>query len=309
VAEVMIPRLLVVGGTGFIGHHLVRAGVDQNWQVTSLSLNVPKPSRRVPGVEYICADIIDKDSLQAKLSEIAFEYVVNVGGYIDHTLFLQGGRASIQAHFDALLNLIEPLDKQILKKFVQIGSSDEYGNAPAPQKEQMREGPISPYALAKTASTHFLQMLYRTEGFPAVILRPFLTYGPEQDEKRFLPQIICGCLKDESFATSAGEQLRDFCYVEDTVEAIILALQSDNANGEVFNVASGQAISIRDMIVRLQSLVRKGEPRFGEIAYRPRENMELYADISKIHQLLGWSPETSIDAGLTMTIDWFRGQL
>jgi nucleoside-diphosphate-sugar epimerase len=140
-------------------------------------------------------------------------------------------------------------------------------------------------------------------------LRLFLTYGPGQDDKRFLPQIIQGCLKGQSFATSAGEQLRDFCYVEDTVEAIILALQSDDVDGEVLNVASGQAISIREMISRVQAIVQSGEPRFGEIPYRPGENMALYADVKKIQQLLHWSPQTDIDAGLIKTIDSLNMQL
>ena len=301
----MKHRLLVVGGTGFIGHHLVQAGVNQGWQVTSLSLHSPRPYRQVQGVDYLLADLSDKESLQLQLADTAFEYVVNLGGYVDHSLFFKGGRAPIQDHFIGLLNLVECLDCQVLKKFVQIGSSDEYGNAPAPQTEDIRELPISPYALAKTASTQFLQMLYRTENFPAIILRLFLTYGPGQDEKRFLPQIIRGCLENRSFATSAGEQLRDFCYILDTVDAIIVALESDVSQGEVFNVASGQPVSIRDMILRVQSQVQNGEPRFGEIAYRPGENMELYADVRKIHQSLNWFSKTSLDVGLKMTIDSF----
>jgi nucleoside-diphosphate-sugar epimerase len=309
VTESRVPRLLVIGGTGFIGHHLVKAGLKQGWQVSSLSLHAPVSSRRVDGVRYLNADMTQGGSLRSVLDETAFEYVVNLGGYIDHTLFLKGGRVSIRAHFDALLNLIEAIDCKVLKKFVQIGSSDEYGNAPAPQSEQMREQPISPYALAKTASTHFLQMLHRAEGLPVVTLRLFLTYGPGQDDKRLLPQIIQGCLKGQSFATSAGEQLRDFCYVEDTVAAIILALQSEGVNGEVLNVASGQAISIREMISRVQAIVQSGEPRFGEIPYRPGENMALYANISKIQYALGWSPLISIDEGLQRTIDWIKDQL
>ena len=81
---------------------------------------------------------------------------------------------------------------------------------PPPQCEELREQPISPYSLAKVASTHFLQMLQRTEGFPAVVLRLFLTYGPHQDNRRFLPQIIQACLRDDEFAVSDGHQLRDF---------------------------------------------------------------------------------------------------
>ena len=134
-------------------------------------------------------------------------------------------------HFTALQNLLEVIPRGKLKRFVQIGSSDEYGNASAPQHETLREQPISPYSLAKVASTHFLQMLHLTENFPAVTLRLFLTYGPGQDTGRFLPQIIRGCLADLTFPTSAGKQLRDFCYLDDTVRAILQALNVPKVDG------------------------------------------------------------------------------
>ena len=188
---------------------------------------------------------------------------------------------------------------------VDIGSSDEYGNAPAPQHENLREKPISPYSLAKVASSHFLQMLYRTENFPAVTLRLFLTYGPGQDTGRFLPQIIRGCLSDITFPTSAGEQFRDFCYVDDTVCAILQALDSSEGEGEVFNVASGIPISIREIIEKVRNITGSGKPIYGKVPYRPGENMELYASISKAKNILQWEPKVSLKDGLTKTINYF----
>ena len=152
----------------------------------------------------------------------------------------------------------------------------------APQHEDLRKQPISQYSLAKVANTQFLQMLYRTEKFPATTLRLFFTYGPGKDKERFFPQIINGCLEDSEFPTSAGEQLRDFCYmgatvdasrflpqiirgcldntkfptsageqyrdfcyIEDTIRAFLKALVEPEVEGEVFNVASGKPVSIR----------------------------------------------------------------
>ena len=97
----------------------------------------------------------------SKYLDKGFDYVVNLGGYINHQLFKDGGRNLIDTHFITIQNLVEVLPRNKLKRFVQIGSSDEYGNAPAPQNEKMREQPISPYSLAKVASTHFLQMLHK----------------------------------------------------------------------------------------------------------------------------------------------------
>jgi len=298
------PHLLVIGGTGFIGHHLLSAAQQRGWQITSVSLNPPSSERFVEGVRYLHFDLTYFEVAKKYLDE-NFDYVVNLGGYINHQLFQDGGRALIKTHSNSLQDLVEFIPRQRLKRFVQIGSSDEYGNASAPQHEDQREQAISPYSLAKTASTHFLQMLYRTEKFPAVTLRLFLTYGPGQDSSRFLPQIIRGCLDDAIFPTSPGEQLRDFCYVDDTVRAILKALTQPKIEGNVFNVASGKAVSIRTVIEKVCELTGYGNPQYGLVSYRNGENMTLYANISKAKRILKWESSTSLDTGLKKTINWF----
>ena len=300
-----VPRLLVVGGSGFIGHHVVRHGLRLGWNVASIGLNPPITTRICSGANYVTADLSHVDSLR-RLGDNRFDYVVNLGGHIDHSLFSNGGRRLIRVHFDGMLGLLEFLDRETIKRFVQIGSSDEYGDMPAPQKERLREQPISPYSLAKVAATHFLQMLHRTEGFPAVALRLFLTYGPGQDERRFLPQIIRGCLDDQEFPVSAGAQLRDFCYVTDAVEAIFRCLDCTAVNGQVINIASGEPRSIREMIEMTVGLIGTGRPQFGSIPYRPGENMALYADVALAREILGWTPRTQLTAGLKATIEWMK---
>lgn len=301
-------RLLVVGGSGFIGRHVVAHAVARGWSVTSLSLSGAR-GEVLPGVIHVAADITDPGNLRAALPATSFEYVVNCGGYIDHTLYFRGGREVLEAHFSGLINIMDRLDRSVLRGFVNIGSSDEYGGMPAPQVETLREVPISPYSLGKVAATHLLQMLYRTEAFPATTLRLFLTYGPGQDSHRFLPQIISGCLRDKAFPVSAGGQLRDFCHVRDTVAAVFAALQAPAARGEVINIGSGEPVSIRKMIELVQALAGSGRPEYGVIPYRAGENMELYPDISKAQRLLGWQPSVELEDGLQETIRWVKEQL
>lgn len=301
-------RLLVVGGNGFIGRHVVAHAVKLGWDVTSLGLSGAH-GETLRGVTYLAADITDAAALGRVLTRCRFEFVVNCGGYIDHTLFFGGGRKILDAHFSGVVNVVELLDRDVLKGFVNIGSSDEYGSTLAPQLETQRELPISPYSLGKVASTHLLQMLWRTENFPATTLRLFLTYGPGQGASRFLPQIIRGCLQGAVFPASAGGQVRDFCYVDDTVEAIFAALRTPEARGEVINIGSGQPVSIREMIEQVRSTIGSGNPEYGRIPYRAGENMALYPDISKAEKLLGWVPRTGLRAGLEKTIQWVGGRL
>lgn len=302
--KINTTHLLVIGGTGFIGHHLLKSVQKKGWQMTSVSLNPPAEGRLVNGVRYLHFDLSKRDLVKKNLDE-DLDYVVNLGGYINHQLFREGGRDLIYTHFTTVQNLVEVLPRKKLKRFVQIGSSDEYGIAPAPQHENLREQPISPYSLAKVASNHFLQMMHLTENFPAVTLRLFLTYGPGQGTERFIPKIISGCLNDASFPTSAGKQLRDFCYVDDTVRAILQALTIPEVEGEVFNVASGAPVSIRAIIDKICTLTGYGNPQYGEVPYRIGENMALYANVEKAEKILKWKAAVNLDKGLRDTIDWF----
>jgi nucleoside-diphosphate-sugar epimerase len=293
-------RLLVVGGSGFIGRHVVERGRERGWNVSSVSLNGRKDIGRAEGA--IGVNIADPVALRESLRDTQFDYVVNCAGYVDHKPFSQAGRTVIDAHFGGVMNLAQTIDRASLRAFVNIGSSDEYGSAPAPQVESARERAISPYSLAKVAATHFLQMLHRTEQFPSTTLRLFLTYGPGQGSQRFLPQIVSGCLDGRPFPVSSGTQLRDFCFIDDVVDAVFAALVQPAARGEVINVASGRPVSIRAVIDAVRSIVGRGEPQYGAIAHREGENMELYADIAKAQSLLGWTPKIELEVGIARTI-------
>jgi nucleoside-diphosphate-sugar epimerase len=299
-------NLLIVGGSGFIGRNLSIKSSNLGYSTTVISLTKIDFDKRISGINYIQVDITNINQLRKKLSNKLFHYVINLSGYVNHSSFLNGGISVINTHFGGVQNLLEVLEWSHLKRFVQIGSSDEYGGVPAPQNEDMRESPISPYSLAKVSSTNLLQMLYRTEEFPAVVLRLFLVYGEGQNNERFLPQVIEGCLLDKKFPTSKGEQLRDFCHVDDITSGILRTLDINEVNGEIINLASGEPISIREIIGLIKKLIGSGRPDFNKIAYRNGENMTLFADISKAKKLLGWSPEVGLNEGLERIVNHFR---
>ena len=296
-------RLLITGGTGFIGTNVAKKAVNKGFQVSIISHNRCPTSKRLKGVDYISVDITKKKDLSYKLKYKTFNYVLNLAGYVNHRNYSSGGSEVFNTHFNGVVNLVNCINKTNLQSFIQIGSSDEYGSNIAPQNESQREIPISPYSFAKVAATHFLQMLYRTEKFPVVILRPFLVYGVGQNNNRFIPQVIHGCINNNPFPVSAGEQLRDFCYIDDIVDVIFLALTSRDIYGEVINIASGSPVSIKYVINKIVDIVGSGKPNFGQIDYRNMENMALYADISKAEKMLGWNASIGLEQGLKSVIN------
>jgi len=298
------PSILIVGGTGFVGKNLLHVVRNLGWKCTVLSLRNPKKCEK--NVDYIQVNLTNMTLTKSLLADRIFDYVVNLSGYIDHSSYFDKGKAVIDTHFNGLQNLVNSLDRSNLKCFVQIGSSDEYGNVSAPQSEYMRESPISPYSFSKVCATHLLQMLHKTENFPSVVLRLFLVYGEGQNDQRFLPQIISGCINDLNFPVSDGMQLRDFCHVEDISHGIIAALTSDKGRGEVINLASGAPVTVREVITKVRSIIGLGKPIFGEIPYRTGENMSLYADVSKAYQTLRWASAIDLDKGLERTVNYYQ---
>ena len=294
-------NLLVVGGTGFIGYHVILAAKKKGLNITSLSIHRPKKKRYVKNVKYITANIANFEELKKKV-KTNFNYVVNLGGYGRHDDFAKGGGEIFKNHFLGVVNLTKIFSKKKIKKFIQIGSSEEYGKTKAPQSENLEGYPTSPYALAKLASTKYLQILYKKEKFPSTILRLFLVYGPHQDENRALPQIIKGCLKNKKFPTTKGNQIRDFCYIDDVVDAIFLTMFSKTSNGEIINIGSGETFKIKNVIEKVRQIIGKGKPQYGKMSLRKNENINLYPKIEKAKIKIKWYPKIKFDQGIRIVL-------
>ena len=293
--------ILIIGGTGFIGYHLAKKSLKKGWKVTSISTRLPKKIRYLSKVRYILCDITKKNLLEKKINQ-PFEYVVNLGGYVDHS----NKKKTFQSHYVGCKNISEIFLKRPIIKFVQIGSSAEYGNMRAPQIENFKCLPNSPYALAKHASANFLNTLYKTDKYPVTILRFFLVYGPKQDKNRILPQVIEASIKDNRFSLTKGDQYCDFCYIDDAVKAIFKTFNSEKTNGEIINIGSGKPKKIKEVVNLVCKIIGKGKPEFGKIKYEKDINMQLYPSLGKAKKILNWKSETKLIDGLKFTINSYR---
>ena len=299
-------NILIVGGTGFIGYHLAKKSLNKGWQVTSISTKLPKKIRYLPKVKYIICDISNKKILKKKIKR-NYKYVVNLGGYVDHS----NKKKILGSHYNGCKNLTEIFLKKKPTAFVQMGSSIEYGNSKSPHTENIKcniKKIKSTYGKAKLLSTLHLLKLSKKKNFPAKILRLYLAYGPKQDINRFIPIIINSCLKNIKFPCSNGDQLRDFVHVDDVTDAIMKLLSNKKLKGEIINIGTGKPIKIRNIIKKIKDIAKGGYPQYGKIKLRKDEILKLYPNIDKAKRKLRWKPTISFEQGLKKTINYYRLQ-
>ncbi len=298
----MSKKILITGGTGFIGYHLSSRCIKLGWSVTSLSSNSPKPNKKIQGVKYIKVDIKDKKKLFKIKKD--FDYIVNLAGYVDHS----NKKKTLESHYIGCKNLASLFLNKKIKKFVQVGSSIEYGKLRSPQIENKKnsQSTFSVYGKAKLLSTKYLMKIYKKEKFPTTIIRLYLVYGPKQDINRVIPITIKNALLDKKFNCSSGLQFRDFIYIDDVINAILKILKNRKTNGEIINIGTNKPVRIKDLIIKICSLVGSGKPIFGKIKLRKDEIRSLYPNINKAHKILKWRPKISLNNGLKRTIKYYK---
>ena len=297
-------KILIVGGTGFIGYHLAKKALRKGWEVTSISSKAPKKIRYITKVKYIFCDISNKKTLKKKIKK-SFNYVVNLGGYVNHS----EKKKTFKSHYVGCKNLAEIFLNTSITSFVQMGSSVEYGNIQSPHKESAKCYPDSLksiYGRAKLLSSIYLINLYKKKNFPSTILRLYLAYGPRQDFNRLLPITIKGCLENKKFPSSDGIQFKDFVHVYDVVDAILKSLTNKNARGQIINIGSGKPKKIKKVIKYVQKVSGGGYPQFGKIKLRKDEILKTYPNITKAKKKINWQPKISLEKGIKSTIKFYN---
>jgi dTDP-glucose 4,6-dehydratase len=294
-------KILVIGGTGFIGYHLAKEALRRGLKVISLSKNKPAKKRYLKKVKYIIADISNKNFTKKIIRE-NFQYVINLAGYVDHSDHIK----TYKSHYLGCKNVSNFFLKKKIKKFIQVGSSMEYGLAKSPQKESFKCVPKSVYGIAKFLSTQYLLNLYKKKKFPVTIVRLYQVYGPYQDLNRFIPVVINSCKHNKNFPCSHGRQFRDFLYINDLIDVFFLILKSKKAEGEVLNLGNGKPLKIKNIIKKIVNYYRLGNPQFNKVKLRKEEQLKIYPSLYKVKKILKWKPRINFSEGLKKTIHYYN---
>jgi nucleoside-diphosphate-sugar epimerase len=306
---------LITGIGGFIGSSLARALLSRGHKVRGVD-NFSTGKREnladiLDRIDFRDTDIVDLDAMHSACAGV--DFVLHQAAIPSVPKSVLDPLGSNRANVDGTVNVLVAARDAKVKRVVFAASSSAYGDTPTlPKHEAMKPDPISPYAVAKLASEHYLISFYRCYQLETVALRYFNIFGPRQDPSSpysgVLAKFITLMLRGEQPAIFGdGEQSRDFTYIDNAVEANLLACTApaSQAAGQIFNVATGRRVTLNETFKLLQTLTSyTGQPRFGPD--RGGDIKHSLADISKAEAGLGYKPTVDFEEGLRRTVEWYR---
>ena len=313
-------QVLVTGAGGFIGSHLVEALLDEGARVRAfirytsrndlglLKLLSPEDLSRV---EVIAGDLRDEHAIYQAVK--GCEQVFHLGALISipYSYFHPAEVAS--TNFMGTLNVLMACREHGVKRLVHTSTSEVYGTArQVPINESHVLQGQSPYSASKIGADKLVESFVAAYSLPAVTVRPFNTFGPRQSARAVIPTIITQALVKDEIKLGNLSTTRDFTFVADTVNGFLRAAEAQGVEGGVFNLGTGEEISIGDLAQKIISQVGRNV-RITEDSQRLRpeasEVMRLMSDNSLAVQRLGWRPQFTLDQGLEQTIAWIRENL
>jgi nucleoside-diphosphate-sugar epimerase len=306
-------RALVTGGGGFIGSRLIERLVDAGADV-SVIVRKKALAWRLERVIGDCtvyeADLIDLHATQQIMAQSRPEVVFNAAGSTDTRRTFDILDAVVQNTYDVAKSVVTACVNVGVRKFVHLGTYEEYGTAGAPFLENTREAPISPYSLSKVMAAHTVLLAGKLTPLTVSVVRLAATFGPRQGHTMLIPNLIKAGIEERDFDMNDGKQVRDFLYIEDAVEGILQAGLSEQANGEIINLGSGKGTKVRDIAETVHTaLGAEMRINFGAHTYRPLDGSLCYMSNNKAKRILRWEPATATIDAIRETVDWYREHL
>lgn len=290
-------RVLVTGAAGFIGWHLCR-------RLTTGDLELHLTSRqnrsRLVNETWWQADMADPADARLVFSAVKPDIVIHLAGStgasVDRNLVLP----TLSSLATSTANVLVLASEHDCRRVILVGSLNE----PVPSLQAPIPG--SPYAAAKWVSSTYGRMFHALYGTPVVNLRPFMAYGPAQGRSKLIPSATLSLLKGESPRLTSGRVRGDWIYIDDVVDAFVIAAAATGIEGQTFDIGTGSLTSARTLIETLLGIVGgRDVPQFGAIPDRPLEQ-EVVADTVPAAEKLGWRATTTLEEGLRRTVAWYR---
>lgn len=311
-----MTKFLVTGGAGFIGSNICKELISQGCFVRVVDNLLTGKKRNLASIidkiDFIQADMGDAEVAQSATKDI--DVVLHQGALASVPRSVDDPAATHRHCVDATFTLLLAARDAGIKRFVYAASSSAYGDTPTlPKVETMTPMPLSPYAAAKLVGEYYCSVFYQVFGLETISLRYFNVFGPHQDPASqyaaAIPAFVTAILKDDPPTIYGdGEQSRDFTYIDNVVEANLLAARAEQTKGEVINIACGEAVTVNEIIALINELVGKNikpiytDPRPGDVKHS-------LADITLAEKLIDYKTKVPFKQGLKLAIDWYRENL
>lgn len=304
-------QVLITGGCGFIGSEVTKQLSLLGANITiidNLSSGKKEYIQNLSNVTLINCDLRDEKSVKSAIKNK--EYVINLAAlpFIPDSYYYP--KEFFDVNVNATISLVLSLIKhEKIRRFIHISSSEVYGSARyTPMDENHPTIPQSTYAVSKLAGERVVYTMHKEHDFPAVIIRPFNSFGPNITQPYIIPEIISQIIEGkEELKLGNVHSRRDLTYVSDTAKAIITSLLAEAVIGETINIGSGQSLIIKELVELISEIFsKKISISFDPSRLRPHDVDSLVCDHTKATNLLSWEPSVTINDGLKQTVDWVK---
>ena len=306
-------NILVTGGSGFIGSHLISFLSSQDAKVHALIFSREANAQnlwkfKTKSIKYYKCSLLNFRDLNTIVKFIKPVKIIHLGSLVDLNRSFQIARRGIHTNIEGTLNLLESLRNVPFDLFVYASSVEVYGNGPIPFRENQREVPPSPYAISKLAGEHFINFYSKIYNYPISILRLSTCYGPGQNKNKLIPSIIKSALASRPIKVGQTNQNRNFIYIKDLIKAMGKVLVKPKAINEILNIGNEESISIEKIIESIKILTGSNSLVLaGSVPNREQEIQNWDISTVKTKKILGWKASTPLKKGLKETISWYQG--